>query len=336
MQILNVRKLKAGFIAYLVVITSSVLAQTKVSDNELPASTWSTTSAEHVYGLPDVKAGKKGTLTLDPDSLTFTSKSSKAVILRDQILAVSDGSDRVELWGTTGQVMRMLIPDGGGLAAGAVLHHRVGMLTVDFLDPRGGKHGAVFDMTPAQADAAVAIFSKTPVEPHPLAQSITCRNTAIDPASVLVLSPHWEAADVPAAYRALVFEHVVTRLKAGRGVNHVYRYGEVIPGNVCPAYTVQISVKSFKPGNQIKRASLGPIGMFVGTTQIAFDFNLTDASGRINQNEEIKTSMRMQSESTAVADMFAKSLAKHYIASLKKEEETMKKQPALTTGNSFK
>ena len=231
--------------------------------------------------------------------------------------------------------MRMLIPDGGGLAAGALLHHRVGMLTVDFLDPRGGKHGAVFNMTPAQADAALAMFRKTPVASHPPAESILCGNKAIDPASVLVLTPHWEAADVPAAYRALVFEHVVTRLKAVKSVNHVYRDGETIPDNVCPAYTIQISVKTFNPGNQIERASLGPIGMFVGTTHIAFDFNLTDASGRLNQNEEIKTSMRMQSESTAVADMFAKSLAKRYVASLKKEETAMK-QPTLTSGNAFK
>jgi len=313
----------------------SVFAQKNTRAIAQPDTTWSTTNAEHVYGLPDVKAGKKGTLTLTPDALTFTGKSSNAVIPRTSILAVSQGSDRVELWGTTGQIMRMLIPDGGGLAAGAVLHHRVGMLTVDFLDSRGGRHDAVFNMPPVQTNAALAIFSQIPVASRTATDALACVDQAVSPASVLVATPHWEAAEVPAAYRALVYEHVITRLKAVKGVSHVYRDGEVVPDGSCPAYTIQISVKVFKKGNQIERASLGPAGMFVGTTQLAFDFNVRDASGRLDQSQEIKTSMRMQSESTAVADLFAKSLAKHYVASLKKEEPTTK-QTYPASANAFK
>jgi hypothetical protein len=218
----------------------------------------------------------------------------------------------------------MIIPNGGGLAAGAVLHHRVGMLTVDFVDARGGKHSAVFDMHPAEADAALALFSQTPVASAPPVEATICANITISPASVLVVAPNWEGAQVPSAYQALVYEHVVSRLQRVKGASHVYRDGEVPLDNACPAYTIRISVQAFKQGNQVARASLGPVGMFVGTTQLAFNFNLTDASGRLNQSEQIKTSIRMQSESTGVADKFAKTLAKHYVASLKKEEGTIK------------
>lgn len=313
---------KVNLIGALFLVASSVFAQTGTTKLQSVTS-WNIASAKLAYGLPDVKAGKKGALTLDANGLTFTNKTSNAVIPHDRILEVSNGSDRVELWGTTGQIMRMMIPQGGGLAAGAVLHHRVGMLTVDFLDNRGGKHAAVFDMPPAQAAAALTAFSQTPLASHPATPSLVHVDGPIDPTSVLVVTPNWAAAQVPAAYRALVYEQVITRLEAVKGISHVYRDGEVLPDGCIPAYTIQISIKSFKKGNQIERASLGPVGMFVGTTRLVFNFNVRDAYGHVNQDEEIKTSVRMQSESTAVTDKFAKSLAKRYVAFLKRE------QPAL-------
>lgn len=300
-------------------LSSVAMAQTDAPTGRTQ-TTWTTSGAEHVYGFPDAKSGKKGTLVLSADALTFTNRTSNSSIPRSTILAVSNGSDRVELFGTTGRIVRMMIPDGGGLAAAAVMHHRVGMLTIDFVDARGGRHAAVFNMPPVQADAGLAMFSQTPVALQPPAAANTCGDRAINPGSVLVATPNWDNAQVPAAYRALVYEHVVNRLQGVKGVNHVYRDGEVPLDGACPAYTVHISVRTFKQGNQIERASLGPVGMFIGATQVSFDFNLTDASGRLNQSEQVKASIRMESESTGVADKLAKALAKQYLASLKSQK----------------
>jgi hypothetical protein len=57
---------------------------------------------------------------------------------------ISSGNERVERWGTTGRIVRMAIPNGGGLAAAAVMHHKVNELTVEFHDARGAYHGTVF------------------------------------------------------------------------------------------------------------------------------------------------------------------------------------------------
>ena len=299
-------------------LSSASLAQSNPTrDTQL---TWSTSGAEHVYGFPDTKSGKKGTLVLSADTLTFTDKASNSSIPRSTILAVSNGSDRVELFGTTGRIVRMMIPDGGGLAAAAVMHHRVGMLTIDFVDAWGGRHAAVFNMPPAQAEAGVALFSQTPVASQPPPSPNICANRAVTPGSVLVATPNWNNAQVPAAYRALVYEHVVNRLQGLKGVSRVYRDGSVPSDGACSAYTVRISVRRFKQGNQIERASLGPVGMFVGATQLSFDFKITDPSGRVNQSEQVKASIRMESESTGVADKLAKALAKQYLATLKSQE----------------
>ena len=283
------------------------------------AAIWQSTKAEHVYGLPDIKHNKKGTLTIGADAITFTGKSGKASILRSAVTAVSAGNQRMELFGMTGMFLRMTIPDGGGLAAAAVMHHRVDMLTVEFSDGHGANHAAVFFLPAKEADRALQNFSLTPAAPRKISEAV-CQNAAIDPKSVLVSAPNWDHAEVPAAYRALVYEHVVDRLRGTKEVGHVYRDGDGQGG--CPQYTVHISIATFKEGSSVKRAALGPAGMFVGTTQMKFDVTYTDASGKLNTSEQIKATMRGESESTNIADHVAKSLAKHYATALKNADKS--------------
>src|ERR1700676_4422506 len=105
---------------------------------------WKAPGVEHAYGLPETKVHEKGALTINSGGLTFKGKSGSHSIPRSALLAVSTGSERVELWGIKGRILRMAIPNGGGLAAAGVMHHKVNMLSVEFKDPRDGYHAAVF------------------------------------------------------------------------------------------------------------------------------------------------------------------------------------------------
>ncbi len=292
-------------------------------DHAVPAAAavWQSTSAEHVYGFPDMKPNKKGTLTLSADALTFSGKSGNTSIQRSSVTAVSAGNQRVELWGMSGRILRMTIPDGGGLAAATVMHHRVDMLTVEFNDSHGGSHGAVFFLPANEADRALQSFALTPVLPRKVSDAV-CQNSPIELKSVLVSTPDWDHAEVPAAYRALVYEHVIDRLRRTKEVGHVYRDGEGDGRGGCPQYIIHISIAAFKQGSSVQRAFLGPVGMFVGTTQMTFDVTFTDASGNLNISKQIKATMRGESESTNVADHVAKSLAKHYAAALKNADKS--------------
>lgn len=277
---------------------------------------WKSAGAEHVYGFPDIKPNKKGTLTLSADALTFSGKSGITSIQRSSVTAVSAGNQRVELWGMGGRILRMTIPDGGGLAAAAVMHHRVDVLTVEFNDSRGGNHAAVFFLPANEAERALPNFAINSIPSRKVSDAV-CQNAVVEPNSVLVSSPDWDHADVPAAYRALVYEHVIDHLQRTKEVGHVYRDGEGESRGGCPQYMVHISIATFKQGSSVQRAFLGPVGMFVGTTQMKFDVTFTDASGKLNSREQITATMRGESESTNVADHVAKSLAKHYATVLK-------------------
>jgi hypothetical protein len=302
---------------------SAASNQAVPQDHSVPSTVavWQSTQAEHVYGFPDIKHNKKGTLALDADALTFTGKSGNTSIPRSSVTAVSAGNQRVELWGMGGRILRMTIPDGGGVAAAAVMHHRVDMLTVEFNDSSGGYHAAVFLLPAKEADRALENFVVTPVPPRKVSDAV-CRNAPIEPKSVLVSAPNWNQAEVPAAYRALVYEHLIDRIQSTKEVAHVYRGGEGSGQGACPQYTVHLSIATFKEGSSVKRAALGPAGMFVGTTQMKFDVTFTDSSGELNTSEQITATMRGESESTNVADHVAKSIAKHYATALKNADKS--------------
>ncbi|MFL6428968.1 MAG: hypothetical protein ACJ71S_12040 [Acidobacteriaceae bacterium] len=278
---------------------------------------WTSREVQHVYGLPDVKPKERGSLAIYASGLSFAGKTGSAMIPRQSVIAVSAGNQRVELWGMKGRLLRMAIPNGGGLAAAAFMHHRVGMLTVEFSDSRGGYHGAVFFLPANEAEHAFQSFSQMPVVPRELPAN-TCQDGFVNPQSILVAAPSWDQAEVPASYRALVYEHLLDRLRQVKGAGYVYRDGANNSPQGCAQYTMQFSIRGFKQGSQVKRAMMGPIGFFAGTTQMTFDTSITDASGKVNMQEQVKATVRGESESTNVAANVANKIAKQYSMALKR------------------
>lgn len=280
------------------------------------ATEWSSNGVQHVIGFSDAKPKDRGSLTLSAEGFRFTGKSGSSTISRRSIFAVSTGDERVELWGKKGQILRAAIPNGGGIAAAMVMHHRVDILTVEYADAGGGYRGAVFLLPAQEAARALEGFRKLPFAANEL-RSDPCQDNSVRPRSVLLALPDWTQVEVPAAYRALVYERLYEHLSKAKGIDHVYRVGEKSAGQGCPESTLQITVDAFKEGNQVRRASLGPVGMFVGTTLLKFAATVTDASGKVALQEELRVAVRSEDENMTVANSAAKKLVKHYSKVLK-------------------
>lgn len=298
-----------------------LLAQ-EVPGQETPllpgVASWSSDSAQHVYGLPEVSAKVKGTLRLTSTELVFSSKSAHFAVPLQSVIALSAGDQRVELWGTKGRVLRMLIPNGGGLAAAGFMHHKIDTLTVEFLDSRGGYHGAVFFLPGNEAQGALNKVRNLPASLR-IPSDSACEAGTIRPRSVRVSSPQSGQMDLPVAYRVLVYERLLRNLQKAGQFEHVYRDGELDAQNQCAQYTVELSLTGFKQGSQVKRATMGPVGMFVGATQLAFDLKVSDAQGRKDFQQQVKASVRSESESINVTDGVAKKLSKQVLAVQKSE-----------------
>lgn len=309
---------------------AAIQPQRPVTSSRKPSSegSWTISHAQHAYGLPEVKPKQKGTLTLDSQNITFSGKAIYR-IPRTSVIAISDGSERVEMWGMKGRLLRMAIPNGGGLAAAGFMHHKESSLTVEFRDPRGGYHAAVFVVPPDDATLAMATFAPhtddaASAEPVDITAPVAnvCDGAAVKPGGVLIAAPVWEQVEVPASYRALVYEHLVDRMRRVQGVSQVYREGEPGAQRGCPQSTVRIAIAGFRPGSQVKRAMMGPAGFFAGTTQMNFHVTMSDQAGVWNVDDDVKATVRGESESKNIADSVAKKVAKRYALERAKFEKS--------------
>jgi hypothetical protein len=299
-------------------LAASQAAPAQTESAQPIAAALSSSAAEHVYGLPGVKAKEKGSLKITAGGLSFTGKTGASTIPLQSMIAAGSDNERVELWGMKGRLLRMAIPNGGGLLAATIMHHRVDMFTVEFSDQNGGYHGAVFILPARDVERALLTISSMAPAPHRGPPSNACAGGPVNPGTVRVPLPAWNYADVPAAYRALVYEHLIERLQQSKGIEHVYRDGEAEAQGGCPQFTVQLSITGFKPGNQVVRASTGPVGMFVNTTRMVVEVRITTAEGDLDVHDQITATVRGESENTNVAESVARKVVKEFVVSQKR------------------
>jgi hypothetical protein len=317
-------RLPLALILCLLASSIPALAQTDVppvhDSSLIVISGWSSPHVIHVLGMPDIKAKDKGLLTITSRQISFTSKSAKSTIELHSIVAISAGQERVELWGMKGRLLRMAVPDGGGVVLATFMHHRRDTLTVDYVDSQTRSHTAVFYLPGKEAEAALHQIHVIP-PPAPITVAFAdgpldsptppCTLQQVHAGSILVKQIRVDQPDFPTAYRGLLYEHVVERLRRVPGTE-VHRDGLIDTRADCAQYTMRLSTTVYKPGNQVKRASLGPVGFFVGATQITLNVDVVDANGIILIHDQAKATQRGESESVGVVDKLAQQVVKKW------------------------
>ncbi len=273
----------------------------------------------HVAGLMEVKPDVKGTFLVTPETIIFSNGTVRATIPRGRILNVFVGDQRTEPWGTTGKVVRKVIPYGGGAALGAITNGQVDLLTVESLDEHDGYHGVVFAV-PFQKAAAIREQLTANLVPPIKRATPACSEGESTPKSVLLAPIAITGIDLPNEYRILLYEQLYKQLKAHNPSESFLRTGDLSSGPGCTALTLRVTVKGFKKGNRALRASTGPLGMFLGTTALSFDINLQDVKEKTIFDAQMKKSNRSDSDSLGIADGIAKSIAKRMDKEMRKSE----------------
>ena len=266
---------------------------------------WHSDSVVYVAGLADVKPSSSGSLSLTQDTVVFANKHVQGSIPLQRITAVSIGDERVATGGSAGKVARV-IPMGVGQAMGAVTNKNVGVLTIEYLDQTGGYHGAVFEVPKTQVALAQQQFTAH-IGPASAIESHSCGGSVV-PNTLLVEEIRSSGVELPAEYRALLYEELVDQLGVSNGASTVYRVGDAAAG--CSARKLQISVTAFKKGNEALRASTGPVGLFVGASSVTFHMTLVDSTGVILFDKSVKASKHGDGDSLSVTRNLAKNVSK--------------------------
>ena len=117
---------------------------------QLPAAPASI-EAVQVIGLVGLKQNTKGNLKVENGSLTFASPKNICAVPAASIQDVVTGADSQRVIGGTVGTLSRLAPYGGGTAL-SLLRSKVDIITIQYRDPNGGLHGAIFTMPVGKAE----------------------------------------------------------------------------------------------------------------------------------------------------------------------------------------
>ena len=282
------------------------------------------TSVKALVGLPGIAPNSVGTLSFHARNLRFTTEQGFAEISHQRMIEASSGDERVETGGTTGQIARMLIPYGGGLALGAVTHKKVGLLTLEFLDDSGEYHGAVFVLDAEDINTALEQLDVPLPMTHisTIAAPVVCPTWKVQENAVRVEEIEADLqSEFPPEDRVLLYERLVQQLKSEKTILNVYRAGGRSAEANCAEFRIKVRAIAFNKGDQAVRASVGPLGHFVGTTKLAFHLTVSTQDGTPIFDEDMKKSEGSDSDSLNVTKVISKAVVK----SLKKSRKHLRK-----------
>ncbi|MBB6142689.1 hypothetical protein HNQ77_000627 [Silvibacterium bohemicum] len=299
-------------------------AQSNASTTRSEPGAVSPVSAKVLTGWPGAAPDTEGDLSFDTKSLRFITERSSGEIPKSRIIAVSGGDEQIETGGKAGRIARVVIPYGGGLALGAVTHKKVGLLTIEFLDASGEYHGAVFELQAADMPATLEKIAFQPSAGARLraAAAVGCPEWKIQANAVRVQPIDADQAiSFPAEDRVLLYENLVRRLESEKTIQNVYRAGDQSPEAGCAEFTVTVRATAFGKGNQAARASVGPLGHFIGTTKLNFHLTISKQDGSPNFDVDLKKSEGSDTDSLNITKVVSKTVVKN----LKKSRTQMRK-----------
>jgi len=310
---LHFRKIQNAVLLLLVLSAAVVThAQATTSTQSIEPPTASPDGQQAVYlaGLTDVKPGAEGSLFLSSTEVRFEGKNIHASIPVVDIISVAKGDERAERGGTTGRVARMLGSyHGGSMVLSLAMQKKVDLLSFEYRGSTGGLHGAVFVLPKGTASVLEERLGAQ-VAPHPLPPAVACSADQVKPDSIQLDLIEAVGIEVPAEYRLLLYERLLTNLQQQLSAYKFVRAGDITAGPGCMAYSLHITLTGFKKGNQSLRASTGPIGMFAGVTSLSYQFALNNTSGAVVLDKTLKQSQRGDKESLNLTQSIAKSIAK--------------------------
>ena len=105
---------------------------------------------KHVLGLQGLKHNVTGTLFAGNGSLVFTKGKKKVVVPAASIQEVLTGKDTERAIGGAVGTLTMFAPYGGGRFL-SLFRSKIDTLSIEYLDPSGGVHGAIFTLAEGNA-----------------------------------------------------------------------------------------------------------------------------------------------------------------------------------------
>jgi hypothetical protein len=141
-----------GWMVYLVLLTWCSTAMLAQNSKEPPSVAGdSRIRVTHILGLEGASSNAKGNLTVQDKTVQFQKGGGAATQLSiDSIQDVFLGEQSKQVGGLPMTLGKAATPFGGGRVISLFSHKKYDTLTVEYLDVKGGLHGAIFQLNKGQ------------------------------------------------------------------------------------------------------------------------------------------------------------------------------------------
>ena len=139
------------FVLLLICCSTALMAQ---NQGAAVSRSGSAVRVTHVLGFESISNNANGELSIQEHALRFQKgDGSNAHVSVESIQDLSLGVEDKQVGGTAMALGRAATPYGGGRLISLFSHKKYDTLTVEYLDPSGGFHGAVFQLNKGQGQA---------------------------------------------------------------------------------------------------------------------------------------------------------------------------------------
>jgi hypothetical protein len=138
----------------------------------------STLHVTHILGFEGISNNANGDLSIQGDALRFQkSNRSSAQIAISSIQDLSLGEQEKQVGGTPMTLAKAAAPYGGGRVISLFSHKKYDTVTLEYLDPNGGFHGAIFQLNKGQGEVLKSELEAAGAHINRLEDETTKRNT---------------------------------------------------------------------------------------------------------------------------------------------------------------
>lgn len=141
----------------LVICCRTILMAQNQRAADTPNTGAATLRVTHILGFEDISSNATGDLSIQGDALRFQkTQGSHAQIAIGSIQNLAIGEQDKQVGGVPMTLARSATPYGGGRVVALFSHKKFETVTLEYLDPDGGFHGAIFQLNRGQGQVLVS------------------------------------------------------------------------------------------------------------------------------------------------------------------------------------
>jgi hypothetical protein len=293
----------------------------------------------HVLGFEGIPDNANGDLSINGDILRFQkANGSSAQIKVSSIRDVVLGEQDKEVGGTTMAVGRAATPYGGGRLIALFAHKKYDIVTVEYRDPTGGFHGALFQMNKGQGqvlrqallpEGAHVNRSEDQAVPAALAASpnVLPARASTGPWNVQIEQVDPGNVNIEPAFRIAIYENLVDALTKTKQFKEVLRSGDRKIDSLPDLLILKTTVEAYTPGSERRRA----VTSFSGATKLQVRSQLCTRDGKVVLETLVNGKVRFFGSNLRATHNLARNVADRIQHTLPVPSPTAAQQHALLT-----